>query len=123
MPLLPSLSALVTTSLFFISVSLFLFCYIHSFLLFLRFHIQMISYSICLSLIYFTSIIFSRSIHIAANVRISFFLWLSNIPLYIYIFFIHSSVSGHLGCFHVLAIRSEERRVGKECRSRWSPYH
>ena len=22
--------------------------------------------------------------------------------------------------FHV---RSEERRVGKECRSRWSPYH
>jgi len=25
---------------------------------------------------------------------------------------------------HVLSdIRSEERRVGKECRSRWSPYH
>ena len=23
----------------------------------------------------------------------------------------------------VTAIRSEERRVGKECRSRWSPYH
>ena len=23
----------------------------------------------------------------------------------------------------VLEIRSEERRVGKECRSRWSPYH
>ena len=22
-----------------------------------------------------------------------------------------------------LKIRSEERRVGKECRSRWSPYH
>ena len=22
-----------------------------------------------------------------------------------------------------LNIRSEERRVGKECRSRWSPYH
>ena len=22
-----------------------------------------------------------------------------------------------------LTIRSEERRVGKECRSRWSPYH
>ena len=22
-----------------------------------------------------------------------------------------------------LAERSEERRVGKECRSRWSPYH
>src|SRR2546425_8802237 len=24
---------------------------------------------------------------------------------------------------NVMAIRSEERRVGKECRSRWSPYH
>ena len=23
----------------------------------------------------------------------------------------------------VLQFRSEERRVGKECRSRWSPYH
>src|SRR3712207_7369483 len=23
----------------------------------------------------------------------------------------------------VAAMRSEERRVGKECRSRWSPYH
>jgi len=23
----------------------------------------------------------------------------------------------------VYAMRSEERRVGKECRSRWSPYH
>ena len=27
-------------------------------------------------------------------------------------------------CFQeVLPHRSEERRVGKECRSRWSPYH
>ena len=24
---------------------------------------------------------------------------------------------------HFLNLRSEERRVGKECRSRWSPYH
>ena len=24
---------------------------------------------------------------------------------------------------YVLVHRSEERRVGKECRSRWSPYH
>ena len=23
----------------------------------------------------------------------------------------------------LIADRSEERRVGKECRSRWSPYH
>src|SRR5256885_3047629 len=25
--------------------------------------------------------------------------------------------------FYFESIRSEERRVGKECRSRWSPYH
>ena len=24
---------------------------------------------------------------------------------------------------HAAMTRSEERRVGKECRSRWSPYH
>ena len=27
------------------------------------------------------------------------------------------------GCMEDLSDRSEERRVGKECRSRWSPYH
>ena len=26
-------------------------------------------------------------------------------------------------CVNVEDVRSEERRVGKECRSRWSPYH
>ena len=26
-------------------------------------------------------------------------------------------------CMAGLSARSEERRVGKECRSRWSPYH
>ena len=25
--------------------------------------------------------------------------------------------------YNIVQIRSEERRVGKECRSRWSPYH
>src|SRR2546430_8568807 len=25
--------------------------------------------------------------------------------------------------FPTVSVRSEERRVGKECRSRWSPYH
>src|SRR2546430_13154736 len=35
------------------------------------------------------------------------------------------ALSGILGCIVLLLliIRSEERRVGKECRSRWSPYH
>ena len=33
--------------------------------------------------------------------------------------------SGNPGTTNVLRVvlRSEERRVGKECRSRWSPYH
>ena len=36
---------------------------------------------------------------------------------------------GHFGftadthILHFIRERSEERRVGKECRSRWSPYH
>src|SRR2546430_74445 len=36
-----------------------------------------------------------------------------------------SSVNGEAVAFRfkVENIRSEERRVGKECRSRWSPYH
>ena len=31
----------------------------------------------------------------------------------------------HLECYvlRLMQERSEERRVGKECRSRWSPYH
>ena len=28
-----------------------------------------------------------------------------------------------LAGYDAFAVRSEERRVGKECRSRWSPYH
>ena len=32
-----------------------------------------------------------------------------------------SAMSSRISC--VITVRSEERRVGKECRSRWSPYH
>ena len=32
-------------------------------------------------------------------------------------------MSGAIFLFAGMAVRSEERRVGKECRSRWSPYH
>src|SRR5690554_6491764 len=39
-----------------------------------------------------------------------------------------TSIEKYLGIYHhhqilLLFLRSEERRVGKECRSRWSPYH
>ena len=32
-------------------------------------------------------------------------------------------VSDINGAYEIKLPRSEERRVGKECRSRWSPYH
>ena len=34
-----------------------------------------------------------------------------------------SGVKGTLNVTYYGVWRSEERRVGKECRSRWSPYH
>src|SRR2546422_831979 len=34
-----------------------------------------------------------------------------------------SSIHDVHGATVALEMRSEERRVGKECRSRWSPYH
>jgi len=34
----------------------------------------------------------------------------------------NSEPAGEFG-YTVKHVRSEERRVGKECRSRWSPYH
>src|SRR2546422_4542258 len=36
---------------------------------------------------------------------------------------IEAQVRSHFGSIPVASSRSEERRVGKECRSRWSPYH
>src|SRR5256886_9110554 len=33
------------------------------------------------------------------------------------------ALSAHVGATAMKSKRSEERRVGKECRSRWSPYH
>ena len=36
---------------------------------------------------------------------------------------IRKSAEDYLEAILVLSKRSEERRVGKECRSRWSPYH
>ena len=49
--------------------------------------------------------IISRSIHVAANGIISFFMTEEYSITYMYHgFFIHSSIIGHLGCFHVLAI-------------------
>ena len=39
--------------------------------------------------------------------------------------FAEKQQGGHFACPRCgkMTMRSEERRVGKECRSRWSPYH
>src|SRR2546422_4364552 len=36
---------------------------------------------------------------------------------------VHASGATAVATFYWTVGRSEERRVGKECRSRWSPYH
>ena len=68
----------------------------------------MISYGICPSLsdLLHLVLIISSCIHIAANGITSFFFTAEYYAIvYMYhIFFIHSHVDGHLGCFHVLAI-------------------
>ena len=33
------------------------------------------------------------------------------------------ALTAHSNVAELAKLRSEERRVGKECRSRWSPYH
>ena len=43
-------------------------------------------------------------------------------PMYIGMFLLLLGVAFLMGSVGAL-LRSEERRVGKECRSRWSPYH
>ena len=45
-------------------------------------------------------------------------------PDYGLIYFLHYNCDANLKIKEIAKIaRSEERRVGKECRSRWSPYH
>src|SRR5574340_526590 len=47
----------------------------------------------------------------------------SNTSLNIWKFMVHILLKPGLENFEHYFTRSEERRVGKECRSRWSPYH
>ena len=55
---------------------------------------------------------------------------LLNIPIFLWGYFVRGKrylrvtfVANLLFTLFLFCIRSEERRVGKECRSRWSPYH
>lgn len=112
-PISPTLqppSLLITTSLFFVSISLALFCFVCSFVLF--FHIQHVNKITVFGLLYLTY--FTN--HNALRVHLCscewqksiLFLWLSDIPLYIYkdfiyiyikYVFIHSSIDRRLGYF------------------------
>src|SRR3712207_9126444 len=68
----------------------------------------------CLMMLAWLSLIQEETLPILAIIKqlnSSLLLWAYSITLFL------AFVSTGVGC------RSEERRVGKECRSRWSPYH
>ena len=53
------------------------------------------------------------SLSTQGNVTVSYLIFLKNAAL----------IAQQVNLTESLSVRSEERRVGKECRSRWSPYH
>ena len=46
-----------------------------------------------------------------------------NLELYKVFYYVATTLSFSEASRQLFISRSEERRVGKECRSRWSPYH
>src|SRR3712207_9127772 len=58
---------------------------------------------------------------ILLHIVILIILWMLQKELCLMYFILPFSIS--LWYFFFVYLRSEERRVGKECRSRWSPYH
>ena len=99
----------LTATLFFESTCLFLVGLVYSliFVCLLAFYIPHMSEIIQYLIfpIWFISlhIIFTMSVHVVANDKISPFLWLGSISLYKW-YFLHSSVDWPFGCFHILAI-------------------
>ena len=70
----------------------------------------------CLSLSDLSGMVISSSIHVAGHYLILFYGWVTLHCIYMYhIFFIHSSVDGHLGCLHVLAIINSAAVNEKYC--------
>ena len=85
---------LVTFTLFSVSVTLFLFCCVYSYVLCFRFYLQVILCSICL---YLSDISIRWTYSLGPSVSLQMaefhsFLWMNEIPLYIYA---TSSLSRH----------------------------
>ena len=57
-------------------------------------------------------LVFALYFWLSFDEKFSYVSFLKSLPLWIF-----------SGFFSFYLTRSEERRVGKECRSRWSPYH
>src|SRR2546430_8587735 len=62
-----------------------------------------------------------RSLHAVEHYSATRQLW--DTPIFESELFVVVPTVGALLEGWLLVVRSEERRVGKECRSRWSPYH
>ena len=110
----PSSLTLVTTSLFSISVCLLLFYYTHWFVLFFRFHIQVVTYSFVFDFISL-SIIPIRSVYLTANGILAFF-FMSNISYiyihtYIYIYIHTHTLYTHTYIHHIFFIYSWTLRL------------
>ena len=60
---------------------------------------------------------------ILAPMYVKFFYLCDNNILKIIVTVLYCVLISGITLISVYAERSEERRVGKECRSRWSPYH
>ena len=109
-PISPTLqppSLLITTSLFFVSISLALFCFVCSFVLFFHIqHVNKITVFGLLYLTYFTNHNASKT-HSCFWVHVILYKWVSFIYIYIYYIYrilIHSFVDEYLDCSHTLAI-------------------
>ena len=94
-------------SLFYSSTYVFVFDLFFFFVHLVCFYIPHISETIqyLTFFIWFISlrVIVTMSVHVVASDKISCLPWLGSISLHIR-YFLHSSVDGHLDCFHILAI-------------------
>ena len=99
--------SLVSVHLFSTSVSRFLPCKPVHLYHYSRFHIHALIYDICLSLSDLLHSVWKSldpSMSLQRTQFRSFYAWVIFHFIYVPHFFIHSSVDGHLGCFHDLAI-------------------